>query len=69
MRDLTDHLVDIITDLETVDWGIPDSLPNVRARLPDLTVEIPRSSLQIMAVVPAAQVLQTDLKQTVDASS
>lgn len=52
---LTDYLVNIISDLETVDWEIPDSLPNVCMRSPDLTAG--NSSIQawqIMAVVPAS---------------
>jgi len=52
---LTDYLVDIISDLETVDWGIPDSLPNVCMRSPDLTGGNPSiQAWQIMAVVPAS---------------
>lgn len=52
---LTDYLVDIISDLETVDWGIPDSLPNVCMRSPDLTAGNPSiQAWQIMAVVPAS---------------
>lgn len=52
---LTDYLVDIISNLETVDWEIPDSLPNVCMRSPDLTAGNPSiQAWQIMAVVPAS---------------
>ena len=52
---LTDYLVDIISNLETVDWEIPDSLPNVCMRSPDLTGGNPSiQAWQIMAVVPAS---------------
>ena len=67
---LTDYLVDIISDLETVDWGIPDSLPNVCMRSRPYGWKSLDSGLADHGGgASVAQVLQTDLKQTVDASS